>query len=126
LHLRHPAHQPRLRRHALRRRRVPLVPRRRRQPRRDSQQLADQTRERLDPSRPNTDACRMSDVGVAIGFWSLGALAVGAALGIVLTQNILHAVLFLILSFIAMAGLFVTLSADFVAVAQVLIYAGAV
>jgi NADH-quinone oxidoreductase subunit J len=68
----------------------------------------------------------MSDVGVAIGFWSLGALAVGAALGIVLTQNILHAVLFLILSFIAMAGLFITLSADFVAVAQVLIYAGAV
>ena len=63
---------------------------------------------------------------MALGFWSLGALAVLAALGIVLTQNLLHAVLFLILSFIAVAGLFLTLSADFVAVAQVLIYAGAV
>ena len=68
----------------------------------------------------------MSDAGVAIGFWGLGALAVGAALGILVTQNLLHAVLLLILSFIAIAGLFLTLTADFVAVAQVLIYAGAV
>lgn len=68
----------------------------------------------------------MTEVGVAIGFYGLGALAVGAALGIVLTPNLLHAVLFLILSFIALAGLFLTLSADFVAVAQILIYAGAV
>jgi len=67
-----------------------------------------------------------SDLGVALGFWGLGALAVLAALGIILTQNLLHAVLLLILSFIALAGLFLTLSADFIAVAQVLIYAGAV
>ena len=68
----------------------------------------------------------MTDVGVALAFWGLGALAVVAALGIVLTDNVLHAVLLLILSFIALAGLFVTLSADFIAVVQVLIYAGAV
>lgn len=68
----------------------------------------------------------MTDVGVALGFWGLGALSVVAALGIVVTRNLLHAVLFLILSFVALAGLFLTLSADFVAVAQVLIYAGAV
>jgi NADH-quinone oxidoreductase subunit J len=67
-----------------------------------------------------------SDLAIAIGFWGLGALAVFSALGIILTQNLLHAVLLLILSFIAMAGLFVTLTADFIAVAQVLIYAGAV
>ena len=67
-----------------------------------------------------------SDTGVALGFWGLGALAVLAALGIVLTQSLLHAVLLLILSFVALAGLFLTLSADFIAVAQVLIYAGAV
>src|SRR5215208_4128461 len=66
------------------------------------------------------------DLGVALGFWGLGALAVVAAFGIILTQNLLHAVLLLILSFVAMAGLYLTLSADFVAVAQVLIYAGAV
>jgi NADH-quinone oxidoreductase subunit J len=67
-----------------------------------------------------------SDLAIAIGFWGLGALAVCSALGIILTQNLLHAVLLLILSFIAMAGLFITLTADFIAVAQVLIYAGAV
>ena len=68
----------------------------------------------------------MSDTGVALGFWGLGGLAVAAALGILLSQNLLHAVLLLILSFVAVAGLFLTLSADFIAVAQVLIYAGAV
>ena len=68
----------------------------------------------------------MTDTGVALGFWGLGALAVGSALGILLTQNLLHAVLFLILGFVALAGLFLTLTADFIAVAQVLIYAGAV
>jgi NADH:ubiquinone oxidoreductase subunit 6 (subunit J) len=45
---------------------------------------------------------------------------------IILVRNLLHAVLFLILSFVGMAGLYVTLSADFVAVVQVLIYAGAI
>jgi NADH:ubiquinone oxidoreductase subunit 6 (subunit J) len=45
---------------------------------------------------------------------------------IVLVRNLLHAVLFLILTFVGMAGLFLTLSADFVAVVQVLIYAGAI
>jgi NADH:ubiquinone oxidoreductase subunit 6 (subunit J) len=64
--------------------------------------------------------------GVTSAFWGLGVLAVGAALGIMLARSLLHAVLWLILAFIALAGLFVTLSADFVAVAQVLVYAGAV
>lgn len=68
----------------------------------------------------------MTDVGVALGFWGLGALAVGAALAILLTNNLLHAVLFLVLCFIALAGLFITLTADFVAVVQVLVYTGAV
>jgi NADH:ubiquinone oxidoreductase subunit 6 (subunit J) len=67
-----------------------------------------------------------TEIGVAVGFYGLGALAVVAALGIMLSRNLLHAVLFLVLCFIALAGLFVTLTADFIAVAQVLIYAGAV
>jgi len=45
---------------------------------------------------------------------------------IIVARNLLHAVLFLILSFVGIAGLFITLSADFVAVVQVLIYAGAI
>ena len=45
---------------------------------------------------------------------------------IIVVRNLLHAVLFLILSFVGVAGLYITLSADFVAVVQVLIYAGAI
>jgi NADH:ubiquinone oxidoreductase subunit 6 (subunit J) len=45
---------------------------------------------------------------------------------IIVVRNLLHAILFLIVSFIGVAGIYITLSADFVAVAQVLIYAGAI
>ena len=68
----------------------------------------------------------MEGFGVTSAFWALAALAVGSAVGIIVSRNLLHAVLWLILTFVALAGLFVTLSADFVAVAQVLVYAGAV
>lgn len=68
----------------------------------------------------------MDGFGVTTAFWGLSALAVGAAMGIMLARSLLHAVLWLILAFVGLAGLFVTLSADFVAVAQVLVYAGAV
>jgi NADH-quinone oxidoreductase subunit J len=68
----------------------------------------------------------MSDAGTVIAFWIFGLMAVGSALLIVASRSLVHAVLALILSFIGVAGLFVTLSADFIAVAQVLIYAGAI
>ena len=63
---------------------------------------------------------------MVIAFWSLAALTLGSAAMIILVRNLLHAVLFLILSFVGIAGLYITLSADFVAVTQVLIYAGAI
>jgi NADH-quinone oxidoreductase subunit J len=68
----------------------------------------------------------MEDVGSIVAFWALSAVTVGAALMVVAVRNLIHAVLFLILSFIGVAGLYITLSADFVAVTQILIYAGAV
>jgi NADH:ubiquinone oxidoreductase subunit 6 (subunit J) len=68
----------------------------------------------------------MDDTGTVIAFWVLAAITVGAALGVVVVRNLIHAVVFLILSFVSVAGLYITLSADFVAVAQILIYAGAV
>ncbi len=45
---------------------------------------------------------------------------------IIVVRNLMHAILFLVLSFIGVAGIYITLSADFVAVVQVLIYAGAI
>ncbi len=68
----------------------------------------------------------MDSAGIVAGFWLLSGLTVGSSLLVFASRNLLHAVLFLVLSFLGMAGLFVTLSADFIAVAQVLIYAGAI
>ena len=68
----------------------------------------------------------MDDTAVVIAFWALAVLTLGSALMVSLVRDLIHAVLFLILSFIGVAGLYITLSADFVAVVQVLIYAGAI
>jgi NADH-quinone oxidoreductase subunit J len=68
----------------------------------------------------------MDDTAVVIAFWALALLTIGSALMVAFVRDLIHAVLFLILSFIGIAGLYITLSADFVAVVQVLIYAGAI
>ena len=68
----------------------------------------------------------MDSIGIVAGFWLLSAITVGASLAVFIARNLIHAVIFLVLAFLGMAGLFVTLSADFIAVAQVLIYAGAI
>ncbi len=68
----------------------------------------------------------MDSIGVIIGFYALAGLTVGAALLVFLVRNLLHAVLALVLAFLGMSGLFITLSADFIAMAQILIYAGAI
>ncbi len=68
----------------------------------------------------------MEGVGVAVAFWILSGVTVAAALGVMLSRNLLHAVLLLILTFIGVAGFFVLLSAEFLAMAQVIIYAGAI
>ncbi len=68
----------------------------------------------------------MDSIGIVAAFWLLSAITVGAALAVFLARNLIHAVMFLVVAFLGMAGLFVTLSADFIAVAQVLIYAGAI
>ena len=61
-----------------------------------------------------------------IVFWFLGAVSISAALGVVLTRDLFRAALMLIVVFVAVAGFFVMLSAEFLAVVQVLIYAGAI
>ncbi len=68
----------------------------------------------------------MDSPGIVAAFWILSAVTVGGSLAVFLSRNLIHAIVFLVLAFLGVAGLFLTLSADFVAVAQVLIYAGAV
>jgi len=59
-------------------------------------------------------------------FWFLAVLVVGGALGVVLIPDLFRAALLLVLVFVGVAGFFVLMSAEFLAVVQVLIYAGAV
>ena len=59
-------------------------------------------------------------------FWGLAVVAVASALLVIHLQDIFRAALALVLSFITVAGFFVLLSAEFLAAAQVLIYAGAI
>ncbi len=68
----------------------------------------------------------MEDTGSIVAFWLLAALTVGSALAVVAVRDLIRAVVLLITSFLGVAGLYITLSADFVAVVQVLIYVGAI
>lgn len=64
--------------------------------------------------------------GQEVTFLVLAAIAVGAALLVVTTKQLVHAALWLVVSFGALAGGYLVLTAEFVAWVQVLIYVGAV
>jgi NAD(P)H-quinone oxidoreductase subunit 6 len=56
-------------------------------------------------------------------FWAFAILSVGAALGAVLNRSIINAALCLIVVFMSIAGLYLLNNADFLAIAQIIIYA---
>ena len=53
-------------------------------------------------------------------------MTLGGGLGVVATRNVVHAALFLLLSLVAVAGIYLLLFAEFLALVQVLIYGGAI
>ena len=59
-------------------------------------------------------------------FILLAVLTLGGGLGVVLTRNVVHAALALLLSLVAVAGVYLVLYAEFLALVQVLIYGGAI
>ncbi len=60
-------------------------------------------------------------------FFALFALvALVGSLGVVLSRNAVHSALFLLLNFVAIALLYILLQAQFLAMAQILVYAGAI
>jgi NAD(P)H-quinone oxidoreductase subunit 6 len=61
-----------------------------------------------------------------VSFGLLAAMMLGAALGVVLLSNVVYSAFLLAGAFISAAGLYLLLNADFVAMAQVLVYVGAV
>jgi NADH-quinone oxidoreductase subunit J len=65
-------------------------------------------------------------MGLDIAFWVLAAVIVVAALATVTLRNVFRAGISLILCFAAVAGIYITLSADFIAVIQILVYVGGI
>ena len=59
-------------------------------------------------------------------FIVLAVLTIGGALGVVVTRNVVHAALALLVSLVAVAGVYLVLFAEFLALVQVLIYCGAI
>jgi len=59
-------------------------------------------------------------------FYGLAALILGSAAGVVFLKNTVHSAFLLVLTFGSIAAVFLMLNADFVAMAQLLVYAGAV
>ncbi len=59
-------------------------------------------------------------------FFALAVMAIVGALGVVLARQSDHSALFLLLNFIALAAIYVTLNAPFLAAVQVIVYAGAI
>lgn len=59
-------------------------------------------------------------------FYVVAAATVIGALGVVVARNVVHSALFLILALLGVAAVFILLSAEFLAIVQVLIYGGAV
>jgi len=65
-------------------------------------------------------------MGISIAFWVLAIIGVIAALAVVLLRDVFRAALSLVLCFLTVAGIYITLSADFLAAVQILIYVGAI
>lgn len=61
-----------------------------------------------------------------IVFYLLALLSIVAAIGVVTVPNVVHAALFLILTLMGVAGFYILLSSEFLALVQILVYAGAV
>lgn len=64
--------------------------------------------------------------GEQIVFGLLALVTLGAGLGMVSVNSVFHAALLMIVTFMGVAGLFVTLNAGFLGVVQVLVYVGAI
>jgi NADH-quinone oxidoreductase subunit J len=59
-------------------------------------------------------------------FIVLGATAIAAALGVIFARKVVYSALSLLVNFCSLAGLYLLLNAQFLAAAQVIVYAGAI
>ncbi len=65
-------------------------------------------------------------MGALVVFWVLAIAAVASAIGLLVRQNPIHGALFLVGNLASVAALYLTMRAEFLATAQVIVYAGAI
>jgi NADH-quinone oxidoreductase subunit J len=63
---------------------------------------------------------------VEVLFYGLSVILIAAALGVIISKNPVHAALFLVLSFVTSAAIWLLIEAEFLAIVLVLVYVGAV
>ncbi len=61
-----------------------------------------------------------------IGFWVLALLSIGSAILVVANRNPVRSALSLVVNFFVLAVLYLSLSAQFIAAVQIIVYAGAI
>ena len=59
-------------------------------------------------------------------FWVLSTMALGSALMVITSKNPVHSVIWLILVFFAISGHYLLLNAQFLAIVNIIVYAGAI
>lgn len=59
-------------------------------------------------------------------FWVLTVIAISCALGVILSRNPVSSVLFLIATFFAVSGHYILMNAQFLAIVNIIVYAGAI
>lgn len=59
-------------------------------------------------------------------FWFLSLLAIVAAIGVVLSKNPIYSVLWLIIVFFSISGHYILMNAQFLAIVNIIVYAGAI
>src|SRR6201994_1308836 len=59
-------------------------------------------------------------------FWALSIMAIAGAILMVISKNPVHSVLWLIVVFVAISGHYILLNAQFLAIVNLIVYAGAI
>jgi NADH-quinone oxidoreductase subunit J len=75
---------------------------------------------------PHYDTVESSGKGMAALFWAFALTAIGGALFVVTRRNLIAAVMGMVGSFLGIAAVYMMLYANFLAVIQMLVYAGAI
>ena len=89
---------------------------------------AGQTVQAADPPEayPHQDRVEGSGKGMALLFWAFAAAVIGGALFVVTRKNMIAAVMGMVGSFLGISAIYMMLYAHFLAVVQMLVYAGAI